>query len=380
MRGAVAVAVLLLSPSPSVLLAQDGGASAEPARSVVRRHAEHCSSLYAECVTKGEAMRRAVRELLAAPGERTLREARAAWAAARVVYGETEALRFRGGPIDAIEPLLNAWPVDEAYIDHVVGRPDAGLVNDRRGFPVLGAEVLCAANERGGETNVCVGWHAIEFLLWGQDLDPAGPGNRPASDFADGAAGAARRREYLTIVVDLLVNQLTSLREAWAPDAPARRRFESDVAGSVRAMLTGAAVLTAFEMCGERLAVAYETRDQEQEHSCFSDTTCDDLVADQRGVMAVFADDRGPAGAPDLLSLVRAKDPAAADHLRRTLDETLRALRAIPAPFDRAFLGADDAPGRRAMRAAMEALEQQTEAITIAGRLLGHELPLRPGN
>ncbi len=379
MRIAAAVAVLLLSPSPAVLLAQDGGAAVEPARAVVRRHAEHCHSLYAECVTKAQTMQRAVKELLAAPGERTLGEARAAWAAARVVYGETEALRFRGGPIDAIEPLINAWPVDEAWIDHVVGRPDAGLVNDRRSFPVLGAEVLCAANERGGETNVCVGWHAIEFVLWGQDLDPAGPGSRPASDFADGAPGAARRREYLTIVVGLLVGHLVSLRDAWAPDAPARRRFEADVAGSVRGMLTGAAILTAFEMCGERLAVAYESRDQEQEHSCFSDTTCADLVADQRGVIAVFAGDRGAPGAPDLLSLVRAKDPAVADHLRRTLDDTLRALRTIPAPFDRAFLGADDAPGRRAMRAAMEALEQQAEAITIAGRLLGHDLPLRPG-
>lgn len=349
---------------------------------LVERHAEHCHRLYAACAQGGEALLVAVEAFLRSPDDEHLAAAREAWCKARLVYGETEALRFQGGPIERLEPLLNAWPVDEAYIDHVVGRPHAGIVHDVAHFPVLDAGLLEVANERGSETNVSVGWHAIEFLLWGQDLDTAGPGRRPASDYrSDGDPVVERRRQYLKLVTQRLVEHLRTLRSEWAPGSKWRRSFVADPERAVLAMLTGAAVLSAFELCGERLAVAYETQDQEQEHSCFSDTTWHDLQANQRGILAVLAGAPGTAAeAPTLSRLLQQRDPAAAEHLAAALARTTRALAAIPAPFDQAFLGADDTPGRRAIHAAMRALEEQAEAIAIAGRLFGHDLPMRPGH
>lgn len=371
-------AVLLSAAlSACALTAQADG---DAARAVVRRHAEHSFRLHGECAERAVLLQKRVGELLAAPAAATLAAARSAWIDAHAVYCEVEALRFSGGPIDAVEPLLNAWPVDEAYIDAVVGNPAAGIVHDRDRYRALSAPLLEHANERGGETNVSVGWHAIEFLLWGQDLDADGPGQRPFSDFVDGVGVAAdRRRAYLRIATDLLVGHLAALHDAWAPGRENyRRQFEADPASALRSMLTGAAILSAFELAGERLAVAYETQDQEQEHSCFSDTTCQDLVADQRGIVAVFAGGRADGDAT-LLGLIRAKDAALADHLERRLAASLAALQAIPQPFDRAFRGADDAPGRQAILAAIQALEQQAEAIAIAGQLLGYTLPMRPG-
>ncbi|MFO1030375.1 MAG: imelysin family protein [Planctomycetota bacterium] len=377
-RAALAAVVL------PALLAQEPAAPSATVLpvSVVARHAEHCCQLYAACERGGEALLAAVEAFLLAPDEAHLQAARDAWCKARLVYGETEALRFQGGPIEPLEPLLNAWPVDEAYIDHVVGRPDAGIVHDLARFPVLDAGLLEVANERGSEANVSVGWHAIEFLLWGQDLDAHGPGRRPASDFASsGGVPAERRRLYLRLVTQRLVEHLRTLHRAWLPDAPWRRAFVADPDRAVLAMLTGAAILSAFELCGERLAVAYETQDQEQEHSCFSDTTWHDLQANQRGITAVLAGGPGtPTDAPTLLRLLQQRDAAAAEHLAATLAKTTAALAAIPAPFDQAFLGADDAPGRRAIHAAMRALEEQAEAIAIAGKLFGHDLPMRPGH
>ncbi len=351
------------------------------ARAVVRHHADACFRLHGECLERARALQRAVVDLLAAPDAERLAAARAAWSHARLVYGRIEALRFRGGPIEELEPLLNAWPVDEAYIEHVAYGAAGGIVHDRQTWRALSAPLLEHANERGSETNVSVGWHAIEFLLWGRDTFADGPGRRAHTDFVDGeAVDAERRRAYLRIVTDQLVAHLAQLERAWAPDADNhRRRFEADVRGSVRAMLTGAAILTAFELCGERLAVAYETQDQEQEHSCFSDTTCADLVANQLGIVAVLDGD-GAGDEASVIGLVRRRDPEIAAHLESCLAETLVAMRAIPQPFDQAFLGDDDAPGRRAILTAMRALEQQAEAIAIAGRLLGHELPMRPGN
>jgi putative iron-regulated protein len=372
---ALASSVLAQAPPPPVVAPIN-------AVSVVRGYAAHCFALHRDCAAAAVALQKSVHLLLKDPSKETLHAARASWTSGRKIYCQLEAIRFYGGPIDALEPHLNAWPIDEAYIDQVAGRPDAGIIHDRETYRVLSAPLLLHANERGGETNVSVGWHAIEFLLWGQDVDPNGPGQRPYTDFVEGAAAAAdRRRVYLRIVSDLLVEHLTQLRDAWAPDANNyRRTFEQDVPGAVRKMLTGALILTAFELCGERLAVAYETQDQEQEHSCFSDTTCQDLVADQLGLLAVFEGGKAAPQNATLLALVRSKDVAVADHLQQCLHKTMAALRAIPQPFDQAILGAVDSPGRSAILRAIEALEHQAEAIAIAGQLLGYELPVRPGN
>lgn len=375
---------LLRSVLPTLLCAGSLATQVDPGllRAAVRRHADHCHRLHRDVVVRTEALQQAVSALLARPDAKTLLAARAAWVDARAVYGELEVLRFHGGPMDEVEPLLNAWPVDEFYIEQVAGGAGAGIVNDRRLFPLLNGPVLAHANERGSEANVSVGWHAIEFLLWGQDLDAAGPGNRAHTDFVDGVGAAAdRRRAYLAIVTELLVGHLRQLERQWAPGADNfRRRYEADPADAARRMLTGAMILTGFELAGERLAVAYETRDQEQEHSCFSDTTCTDLMANQAGIVATLQGGGGERAGADLLAVIRAKDGAIAAHLEQCLAATSKAMRAIPPPFDQAFLGEDDAPGRVAIRAAMQALEQQAEAIAIAGRLLGFDLPVRPGN
>ena len=369
-----ALAVLLppLAPRPDFAALQ---------REVVRAHAAWCHETYAECEARARALAVAVDRLLATPNETTLAAARRAWCDARVAYGRTETLRFRGGPIEPLEPFVNAWPVDEAYIDAVAGAPDSGLIHDLRGFPSLGGSLLRLANERGGEANVCLGWHAIEFVLWGQDLAIDGPGARPATDFEPGVGrNAARRSLYLRTVVALLVQDLATVRAAWEPGAAARRAFEAEPAAAVRAILTGASVLTSFELAGERLTVALETRDQEQEHSCFSDTTHVDLVANQDGIATVLRGARGGAGrGPGVLDLVRTRNAELGAALDRSLDATTAAIQAIPAPFDRAFLGDDDAAGRRAIRHAIEALERQAEVLQRVGQLLGHGVPSRPG-
>jgi putative iron-regulated protein len=372
---AFAFAAMLAAQAEPLLDARDPLLAA-----VVARHAEFCASQHALAAERAATLQQAIAVFLQSPDEGRLAAARMAWCSAREAYGPLEALRFHGGPIDAIEPLLNAWPVDEAYIDQVAGRPTAGIVHDTATFQVLSAPALLHANERGGEANISVGWHAIEFLLWGQDQNPDGPGQRPASDFLAPAPAAERRRSYLQIIAALQAQHLRELADAWAPAAPFRRQLVAEPLDGLRRMLTGVMILTAFELAGERLAVAYETKDQEQEHSCFSDTTCADLLHNQRGIVAVLAGPDASVADASVLALLRRADAAIAEHLAASLAATTKALAAIPAPFDRACLGADDAPGRIAVHAAITALEQQAEAIAIAGRRLGFDLPVRPGN
>ena len=86
-------------------------------------------------------------------------------------------------PDDGPEGQINAWPMDEAYVDYVDREPDAGIINNAAKYPTITTEVLDEANEKGGEKNISTGWHAIEFLLWGQDPNAERAGAAPVTDY-----------------------------------------------------------------------------------------------------------------------------------------------------------------------------------------------------
>ena len=361
-------------------------AAALPARAfdadvaaVLRHYARLVHACYADTLAQARALQRALRRFLAAPDEAGLARARAAWLAARDSYGQTEAFRFYGGPIDGAdgpEPRINSWPVDESFIDAVRGRPDTGLIQ-RREQP-LDRAVLVRLNTHDGEENIATGWHAIEFLLWGQDFNDAGPGERPASDYLDGKApNADRRRRYLALVGDLLVDDLAWLVAAWAPGrANYRRRFEALGGEGLRLIVIGLGSMASAELAGERLQVALASRDQEDEQSCFSDNTHRDIVADALGLQNVWLGHYQPLQGsllqgPSLRDLVAARDAALAERLSAALAEALVAAEAIQPPFDREILGGADAPGRQRLQRVVAALLSATGLLVEAARLLG---------
>ncbi len=365
-----------------VLTAVPAGAQSVAEHAVVKAYAAHVHARYTACVELAGNLRTRIEQFLDAPDAERLDEARSAWLAAREVYGTTEVFRFYEGPIDnrrdGVETWLNAWPVDEAFIDRVEGAPARGIIQDTERFPNLSGALLTLANERGGEANICIGWHAIEFLLWGQDLFDDGPGRRPFTDYVMGEdVDAPRRRQMLDVTSALLLEHLRQLAAAWAPDADNYRRGFEQAAprDSLQKILTGMVVLSGFEMAGERLAVAYETQGQEDEHSCFSDNTHRDFVANQRGVVAVWC---GAGDRPGFRTFARGRAPEAAAEIDRLVAASLAAVEAIPAPFDQAVQGDDNAPGRQAILEAIEALEVQAEALAALGLELGYRIPLKP--
>lgn len=369
---------MLFAVAPARAAKPDAIAEASIA-DVLRQYARMAHASYSDTWNQARSLQRAVRHFLAAPDRAGLEQARAAWLAARECYGQTEAFRFYGGPIDGDdgpEPRINSWPVDESFIDAVRGRPDAGLIQ-QRDLP-LTRETLVRLNTRDGEENVATGWHAIEFLLWGQDFNDAGPGDRPASDFQDGRApNADRRRRYLALVTDLLADDLAGLVAAWAPGQPNyRRAFESMGMEGLRAIVIGMGSLSSAELAGERLQVALASRDQEDEQSCFSDNTHRDIVADARGLQNVWLGRYRPLrGAtvegPSIRGLVASRDGALADRLSAALAEAVAAAEAIQPPFDREILGGPDAPGRQRVQRTVTALLRTTGLLVEAARLLG---------
>jgi len=340
---------------------------------VAARYAEGVAADYARVLTLAQAMKTAVDGFVAAPSANGLEAARTAWLTARLAYGETEVFRFYGGPIDdetsGVEGQVNAWPMDEAYVDYVEGSATAGIINDANN-QITGASLL-ALNEQGGEENVATGWHAIEFLLWGQDQSAVGPGARPFTDYVTAAGGTAtnadRRRQYLGVVTEQLIVDLTALRDAWAPGAAYRTSFLADSKVAVGRMLRGMGALGGAELAGERMSVAYEEKEQEDEHSCFSDNTHNDIISNARGIQNVwlgrYSDGTSGVG---LKALVSARNEALANRLDGEIAASMTAVNVIPPPFDQAILGEDSATGRTSIRAAIEALRTQTDTLVEA--------------
>lgn len=343
---------------------------------VVRHYADLVLAGYQDSLAGAQALQKAVQAFVAEPTAERLTAARQAWLAAREWYGQTEAFRFYAGPIDddeGPEGRLNAWPLDESYIDAVKGKPGAGYINDR-GIVISPAN-LAALNERGGEENVSTGWHGIEFLLWGQDFYTDGPGQRTHADFVDGSApNADRRRLALTTITDLLVVDLNHLVAVWAPGAPNyRAQFERGGQESLRKIIVGLGSLSRGELAGERMEVALSTQDQEDEHSCFSDNTHRDIVANARGIQNVWLgrytrpDGRVLEG-PSLRALVAARDAQVAERTTTQIASSVAAAEAIQAPFDREIVRSE---GRTRVQAAIRSLVQQSKDLVNAAGVLG---------
>jgi putative iron-regulated protein len=373
---------LLLIPVGALLIAACGSDESAGADldAVVQTYADGVHASYTASLASATAMDSAVDAFVAAPTDETLTAAKDAWLAARDDYGPTEAFRFYGGPIDAeedgVEGLLNAWPMDEAYVDYVEGAPESGIINDAATYPTIDAALLLDSNEAGGEANISTGWHAIEFLLWGQDLSLDGPGARPAADYVD-APNADRRGTYLGVVSDLLLEHLGGLVDAWDPAADGNYYDEFlalDAKVALTNIITGIGELSRGELAGERMNVAFAERSQEDEHSCFSDNTTSDIVANARGIqMVLLANYPGTAGGTSVLDALRSVDAELATTLETQVAASVAAVQAIPAPFDQHLIDgvADSEPGRASILVGIEALEAQTPSIVAGATALG---------
>jgi putative iron-regulated protein len=334
---------------------------------------------YEDTLAAAKALDATLAEFLKAPSAEGLQKARKAWLDAREFYGQTEAFRFYAGPIDdknGPEGRINAWPMDEAYVDYVNEKTTAGIVNNPK--VKITKKGLTALNERDGEENIATGWHAIEFLLWGQDLSDTGPGNRSFEDFVDGKKpNADRRRAYVKIVSELLVDDLAYITKAWAPNAKNyRAKFEKSGNDALRRMLVGVGSLSRGELAGERIEVALASQDQEDEHSCFSDNTHRDIVTNAKGIENVWLGsykraDGSVLQGPSLRDLVAAKDATLAEKTSKDIAASVKAAESIQPPFDREIIGGADAAGRKRVQAVADALKVQSTDFVNAARAIG---------
>ncbi|MGI8604159.1 MAG: imelysin family protein [Verrucomicrobiales bacterium] len=351
-------------------------APAEIEREVVRAYAAFLASAYEDSLDSAREMEKQIAAFVGQPTSAGLERPRAAWIAARGPYLMTEIGRFYGGPIDDgrnIEDQLNAWPVDESFIEGAPDSPSPGLVQNEREFPELTPAVLARLNARGGEENISCGWHAIEFLLWGPDIRADAPGQRRASDFATDRF-ASRRCAFLLAATRLLVDDLDVVAREWkAAPGTYRAEFEAAPAQALAHIFTALYQLSGFEMASERLLIGIDTQSQEDEPDCFSDTTSQDFLWNARAMAGVWHGrwtrrDGSKLNGRALREFVAARNKEMGHLLDEKFAECLAQAEKLPAPFDQIILQPDGTPEKEALLRFAEGLEFQADLLAHFAR------------
>ncbi|MFZ0596943.1 MAG: imelysin family protein [Flavobacterium sp.] len=337
-------------------------------KQVITNYADIVYANYKKAYDDAVLLETAIKTFTTTPTDANFTAAKTAWKTSRESYGTTEAFRFANGPIDGDEEgpegLLNAWPLDENFIDYVDGAANAGIINDLTDYPAINKTVLEGLNEDGGEKNISVGYHAIEFLLWGQDLTAPSaklPGQRKFTDYVTGASGTAanqtRRAAYLNACADLLTDNLTYLVDQWKPSGVYRTKFlalpEND---AIKNIYLGITTLVTAELPIERMEVALENADQEDEHSCFSDNTHRDIALNLQGVINVYQGKYGSIDGPSLEDLVKQADVTVYTDTQTSLTASNTKTAAILTPFDLAISGGTESAEGAKVKVAVQQL------------------------
>lgn len=376
---------------------------------VLDTYADIAAAKYADSLVSAQRLQQAVESLVANPSAEALQSAKEAWLAARVPYQQTEVYRFGNAIVDDWEGKVNAWPLDEGLIDYVDGayggptdENELAALNvvantsfTLSGTTIDAAQITPALLEEtlheadGIEANVATGYHAIEFLLWGQDLNGHAPGagNRPWTDFAMGDActggNCDRRAAYLQAATELLVSDLGWMAAQWQEDGAARSQLIADENAGVIAILTGMGSLSYGEQAGERMRLGLMLNDPEEEHDCFSDNTHNSHYYDGLGIQNVYLGsyvriDGSIVTGPSLSDLVATIDPELDAEMEDKLSGTMMALGRIKTAAEAGFsydmmLERGNEAGEALIMGGVDALIDQTRSIERVVAALGVE-------
>ena len=320
-------------------------------KAVIENYANIAYANYLKAYNDAVELETAINTFTTTPTQINFDNAKAKWKISRESYGTTEAFRFANGPIDtgnsAPEGLINSWPMDENFVDYVNGAASAGIINNPTLYPTINKTVLVGQNALDiNEKNVTVGYHAIEFLLWGQDITAPSAnlaGQRPYTDYltTNGtASNQARRALYLKVCADLLTDNLQYVVDQWKANGIYRNTFlglAENVA--LKNIYLGITTLISAELPNERMEVSLGSPDVEEEHSCFSDNTHRDIILNLQGVVNVYQGKYGSIDGASLEDLVSVVNVQASTETNSSIEASLIKANSILNPFDLAISG-----------------------------------------
>lgn len=350
-------------------------------KTILESYADIALSNYTDTLKDAQSLKVAIDKFVKDPTQVNFDASKKAWLHSRESYGQTEIFRLSNGPIDAengwiseaygaLEGQINAWPLDENMIDYTIdasGKLTSGNIIDTVGkfnpggeeskevdLTKITVDALTDLNENGGDANVSTGYHAIEFLLWGQDQDYSNfmtdaitngamqAGNRPLSDFSSDK-NAQRRLDYLQTATNKLVEDLKLVKSAWEKQVDGNKGLyhaalngklkgehlskNIDSNEALKQIIAGMGVFIKSELANERIAIAVLTPSEEDEHSCFSDNTHRDIAANYLGFKNVLTSTyNGKKYGKSLFDAVDAEVKTRIEKLMASIEEKIESI------------------------------------------------------
>ena len=355
---------------------------------------------YKDALTLAKQMHNSIEKFIKDTNESNFKKVKDSWLLARTIYQQTEVFRFGNPIVDDWEGKVNAWPLDEGLIDYVDNTNYYPSENDFSNFNVIANRKLKVEGELidasvinanllssklheigGNEANVAIGYHAIEFLLWGQDLNGTqkGSGNRAYTDFNLKDCtnnNCDRRREYLLAASQLLIKDLEYIQRVWSSEGQARLDLLNDKENGIKRILIGMGSLSYGELAGERMKLGLMLHDPEEEHDCFSDNTHNSHYYNVVGIKNVFLGkyktiDEKLVSGPSISSLLSNADNALNKKTKKSINKTLKSMKKIVKSANRGntydmLIAEGNEKGNKLIQNAVDSLIKQSKNIELA--------------
>ncbi len=318
--------------------------------SLMRNHAALAYALYSDALFQAMNLQTTIISFISDPSDGGLSESKLAWRNAYYAYMQCEGLRFSSGPVDderELSRLLGTWPINPALIDYT-SAATGGLISDSSSLPNVNSEALLMANEGVNNKQTNIGFHVIEFLLWGMDDEDVSlltSGNRTHLDYdqADSSIlNKDRRAAYLEGCSELLVTHLGLISSDWdsLESNNYRKEFLNlNVNNGLKNILTGIGTLTKSELADRALRKPVAKGPQDFETSNFSDNSITDVIAMTNSIEIFYRGTYTPLTSLNIKGksiedLILEANPDLANQVDKKLIECLDMVNAIPAPFD----------------------------------------------
>lgn len=297
--------------------------------------------IYAQdAIDKSAALSECIDDFLARPTDPGLEKCRNAWLEsheaylkgrffARLAAGQSD----RASAVaDELEFAIDAWPIEEGYLDGLEAYPTSGIVNDLT-VPIDEAS-LRKQHGLTDRTEVALGFHPLEFLLWRKRADDFLRATELTDEQrADGMTladlPADRRRALVQLIARLLTHDIELEFEPLATPTP--REYAEDMHSMNVRVVYGCSA--AWRRLRGDL-VLYTAGGPEGRHSRFSGSSARDLRSRAEAVASLLL---RPGRYIDQLAPL---DPALAERYEEEIAATLDALGKLPGTTsDRAASG-----------------------------------------
>ena len=220
----------------------------EPIHDVLRAYLQQIETDYDAVADNLDSLRSEILAFLEEPSTTSMNNVRSAWLLSHSAYELTTLHRYFAVLIlneaeilslFSLQYRMNHWPILPGYIDYVAGFTDTGIVQDIT--VALNIPTLQEQHGIFGLSEVSLGFHVIEFLLWGENPDQITP--RSAADYrpvtrltpAQAESGLEldllsnnRRRQLLLLNTQSLIDDFYTSQALWLAG---RDRFVNTLSG-----------------------------------------------------------------------------------------------------------------------------------------------------